>query len=145
MNKFSFRFLALSCFLVASISSAAPIPTVSKRIELTPRNISLSYQNFEGTAIYACKSAFTYTDNPYDFTVTCTDENKTSRKYAVHLAVSRYTFSSVPRTKYEILYWVNQEGATTWLSFKESVNLSQIDASQTISGDNAELHLTINL
>jgi hypothetical protein len=137
--------VSASAFAAPLSSSGARSTSASSPIEISPQTTKFSYETFDGTANFPCKSTFAYPDNPYDFDVRCFDGSREVKRVEVHLAVSRYTFSTAPKTKYEILYWVNHEGGTTWLSFDDSIFLRQFDGSQSIPGDTAEMHLKINL
>lgn len=133
--------------LLSSISPGNAAPSIEKKfLEIDPFDLKLAYESFDGTTNYPCKASFTYPENPYDFTVKCYNEGgKEMKSLSLHLAVTRYQRTFVPRTQYEILYWVNQEGATTWLKFDEIVHMQNFSTSQSVVGEAAGLSLKLKL
>lgn len=128
--------------LFTSLASAQSIQPKAIRNELPirPEMLSLTYRADEGDWSYPCEAEFLYPNNPYDFKVRC--QNRT---FTVHLAITHLTRSVAPQQRYEILYWVNGDGATSWLTFEKESPLIHYTASQSIRGEPASLLLEIAL
>ena len=82
--------------------------------------------------------------NPYDLDVVCSDKTVT-KKFSVHLALSKYTHPTPPTVSYELLYWVNGNGATTWFHLRDESALMMLESSQSITGEEAGLRIQIIL
>lgn len=113
---------------------------IRNELPIRPEMLSLTYRADEGDWSYPCKAEFLYPNNPYDFKVRC--QNRT---FTVHLAITKLTRSATPQQRYEILYWVNGDGATSWLTFEKESPLIHYTASQSIRGEPASLLLEIAL
>lgn len=119
--------------------------TRAEKLVIAPTALTLNYEDFDGSFNYPCKAARISDENPYDLSVRCYDGEKLIRTFSIHLIISRYEKPVEPRTKYEILYWVNNEGATSWLSFNEVIRMSGYQASQSIAGETSALRLKVSL
>lgn len=107
--------------------------------------VSFHYESYDGVATAACSHAVSNPQNPYDLTVKCSDGKSVKKEFLVHLALSRYRHQTAPRVTYELLYWVNGNGATSWYHFDEETNLNKVESAQSITGEDASLKLSITL
>ncbi len=115
----------------------------------TPQAMSFLYEDYDGSFAYSCTSQFLQTpkDNPYDFVVKCYDKQQVlKRTFSVHLAITVYAMESAPKTKIEILYWVNQNGATSWINLSDaSPSLYSYESSQAIQGEASDLRIKLQI
>jgi len=125
-------------FFYALNSYAAPL-------EIAPSDLTINYEDFDGSFNYPCKATRISEENPYDLKVSCYDGPKLVRTLSVHLIISRYVKPVAPRTWYEILYWVNNEGATSWMKFDDVIQMRSYQASQSLAGESSALRLKVSL
>lgn len=111
---------------------------------LLGNQIQFIYEPYD-SASSNCTHQLASTANPYDHEVTCIDSNKIKHSFVVHLALSKYTHPTPPRISYELLYWVNDNGATTWFHLEKESNLMMLESSQSLIGEPSGLRLKINL
>jgi hypothetical protein len=126
--------------LASAQSSQPQTKAIRNELPIRPEMLKLAYQPDDGETGVPCRAEFLYPDNPYDFKVRC--QNRT---FAVHLAITKLTRSVTPQQRYEILYWVNGEGATSWLTFQNESPLVHYQASQSIKGEPAALMLELSV
>lgn len=134
--------------LVLSFISATPALATSEQksvLGIDPTSLVLNYEDFDGSFNYPCKATLTSPGNPFDFTVRCFDGSKLVRTLSAHLIITRYAKPVEPRTQYEILYWVNGEGATSWLGYNEGTVMSHFQSSQSIAGESSALRVRLKL
>lgn len=140
--------LTIIIALLQTLDTQADIrPEVAQKriLEIDPISLVLNYEDFDGSFNYSCKATSVSPENPYDYTVRCFDGADLIRTLNIHLIITRYLKPVAPRTWYEILYWVNGEGATSWLYFDEITQMSRYQASQSIAGESAALRVRIKL
>ncbi len=113
----------------------------SSALAVAPNKVRFVYEPYEAAATECVHQ--TSASNPYDLDVDCSDKT-VARKFTVHLALSKYTHPTPPRVSYELLYWVNGNGATTWFHLKDESALMMLESSQNVSGD-AGLRLRVTL
>lgn len=138
-------FLSLLLVFLRSDPVVAAENAKKKVLEVGPEDLTLSYEAFDGSFSYPCKAEYSYPDNPYDYTVKCFDGSKFIRAIDLHLSITRYELSSSPRTKYEILFWVEHEGATSWLNFDDVIEMQYYESSQSIKDEPSALRMKVNL
>jgi hypothetical protein len=109
-------------------------------LTLKQNQVRFIYEPFEEGPAVACQHQAVSETNPYDLKVICQNH-----EYTVHLMLNRYTHPNAPKMSYELLYWVNNEGATSWYHFTEATQLSSLESSQSVPGGVAGLRLKINL
>ena len=127
--------------LLFSLTSSAQF---GGEIKITPEMMKLSYQPDEGDGLLNCTAHYLYENNPYDFKVLCSDEQGTLKKELnLHLALTilKRPQSPLVKMKIQIMFWVNGEGAVTWLTFDHLNEFRYYEGSQSIKGEPAALHL----
>ena len=134
--------LLLGFLLAPAASAATPLKQA-----VSPRNVDLKFEygSFEGDWKYSCKSTLAYENSPYDYKVRCYDGPHVVRTFDVHLALSVYHVTAPDRTSIEVLYWVNGDGATSWMHLDGSSKMNRFQSSQSIRGEAAALRLEIDL
>lgn len=136
--------VALLFFLVSS-ALAFSLERVEKKLKLDPATMRFYYEDFDGMFNYPCKAEYANQVSPYDFNVKCFNQSELIRQFDVHLAITRYIKTTAPKTKIEVLYWVNHEGATSWLTFQDETTMHEFESSQSIVGEAAGLRLRVPL
>lgn len=140
MSKKLFIFLAIS-FLNTSLLEAENIP-------LSAEKLKFSYQSYDGDLNLRCTHKL---DNELsqDWGVYCINDN-IKREYSVHLWVTRYTKKVVPKSSFEILYWVkesfptsNSYSTTNWIHLIEESKFFAAQLSVGVDNDSAGLYLEI--
>lgn len=111
---------------------------------LLSNQIDFVYEPYESAAA-SCTHALASENSPYDHQVICTDEKGMKHTFIAHLALNKYTHPTAPRVSYELLYWVNDNGATTWFNFEKDTALMSMESSQSLIGESAGLRLKIKL
>lgn len=135
--------LILSLFLTVA---AVPASAQYGDLKIQPSDLKLKYQAYDGAFTLPCTAEFLSPASPYDFKVRCDDDKEAvSHDFVVHLAISMYARTVAPKLRVEILYWVDGEGATSWLSFAEPNALAGYEASQKIKGEESSLFLELDL
>lgn len=127
-------------FLITAVAAHANI-----KQPINANTVSFQFESFDGLASIPCFHVIINPSNPYDLAVTCTDGKKITKKFTAHLALSRYRHPTAPKVTYELVYWVNGNGATTWNHFEEETKLMKVESSQSITGEEAALKLGITL
>jgi hypothetical protein len=130
--------------LLTLIISSVFASTSKKRYLLNQNQITFIYEPFEGAPPISCTHKIKNENNPYDLQVTCEDE-KQKKEFIVHLALSQYRRDHQPKTSFELLYWVDSNGATTWFHLDQATNLQFLESSQSITDEMAALRLKIKL
>ena len=141
------RLFVLLVFMSAGIVSLPVWGATQQplRLALDPIALSFKLQSFEGDWTHPCKAELQNPENPYDFRVRCYEGTALVRTLDVHLAISIYRKSSPPMTSIELLYWVNGEGATSWVHLEDRTNLKVIESSQSLTGEPVTLRLKATL
>ena len=143
--KIKARFIFLALFM-GSVSQATQQEVLHKSLkEISPSQLEFHYEDYDGGFNYGCKSELAGADNPYDFSVKCFEKQILKRTFNVHLALTVYRKAVAPKTKVEILYWVNGEGATSWLTFDDAITLQEFESSQSLKNESSDLRMKINL
>ena len=138
------RTVIFALLLCSPLSFAAP--TAGKKIkDITPAQLNFHYENFDGDFNLPCKAEFTSQNSPYDFTVSCFEKQVLKRKFDVHLALTLYRSPRAPKTRIEILYWVNHDGATSWLTFDDAVTMQEFESSQSLKNESNALRMKVDL
>jgi hypothetical protein len=137
-------------FVLAMVvgSTAISIAKVGKEggpIILDVNQVKYQYLSYDGALTASCKHVLENLENPYDWTVKCTDQKGGDHRFNVHLAVSRFRHPAPPEVTYEVLYWVNGNGASSLYDFKKDGELMKISSGQSVTGEDAELRLDLNL
>ena len=114
----------------------------ASKMSVVPSDLKIIYEDQEGAWSYPCKAEYTQQEDPYDFTVKCYNGKVMVKQLSAHVAYSVYHFNYAPKTRIEILYWVNGEGATSWLMFDEIINMTEYQGSQSVAGEPTALRLT---
>lgn len=117
---------------------------------LDPEKIEFRYMSFDGQITMNCRHDIE-NDLSHDWYVSCKSDEGYSKVYRVHLKVSKYTRTRLPKNSYEVLYWVTDRtprvpvgtGTTVWFHFNDNTDLSGISLSQSVDEDTAGLYLTI--
>lgn len=129
-------------FIIMLLSLTAFAKT---QIKLPEEFLTFKYQSFDGQINLKCTHKAI---NEWgDWNVLCGD--KQEKNFSVHLIVHKYSRPRLPKTSYEILYWItNREtmeaaGATTWLHLNDETSLHSINTSQSTQSDTAGLYLDI--
>jgi hypothetical protein len=117
-------------------------PTMN--IALLAAQLIFIYEPYE-SASAPCTHSIVSQSNPYDHRVICTDEKGLKHEFVAHVALSKYTHPTPPRVSYELLYWVNDNGASTIFNFEKDTALMSLESSQSIIGESAGLRLKIKL
>lgn len=120
----------------------------SKTIPLDAKDLKFSYQNFDGDLYVKCVHEIE-NDLSQDWKVTC--ENKTfKRVYSVHLWMTKYTKTEIPKSSYEILYWITERfpknigtSTTNWIHLKEDSQFFAASLSLGVDNESAGLYLDI--
>lgn len=111
---------------------------------LLGNQIQFVYEPYESAAS-SCTHKMASNNSPYDHEVTCIDEKNSKHSFIVHLALNKYTHPTPPRVSYELLYWVNDNGATTWFHLEKDSALMNLESSQSLIGEASGLRLKIKL
>jgi hypothetical protein len=146
--KTLFTFIGFILPFVSSVSAHALVLDFTRQekvLGFDPFDLKLTYEDYEGSFNHPCKAEIAYPDNPYDFKVKCYNGEKLIRSFSLHLAITRYERAQTPRTQYEILFWVNGEGATSWLRFNELTKMQHFTSSQSIAREAATLRMKLDL
>ncbi len=120
----------------------APRKTV---LHYLKNDVRYTYESFDGAEFMACSHTLQTEENPYDWTVKCAGEKGVEKRFTVHLAVSRFQHSTKPEVTYEVLYWVNGNGASSLYDFNQDGMLVNIESGQSLIGEDAELRLHLKL
>ncbi len=134
-------FVFLLTMLLCKNPIAAPQPKGSVKANL----VTFKLESFDGNQFYNCVHAVANPNNPYDLSVKCSDKKGNQKQFIVHLALSRYRHQTAPKVSYELLYWVDGNGASSWYHFDEETKLMKTESSQSIPGLDAALKLSITL
>ncbi len=136
--------LSFDTFAKSSIAPTGNLP-------LKADTLTFSYEPFENGTILTCTHSLEDA-NAQDWNVTCKNAaGNTEKSYRVHLWVTSYERTSVPKLSYELLYWVTDKksgesaGSTTWLHLKDASSLYGLDVRQSVDADTAGLYLKIDL
>lgn len=132
--KIFMKTLLISIALLSSISASAALTS--------PNQIRFVYEPYESGSVACSHKASA--SNPYDLDIVCADKSVT-KKFTVHLALSKYTHPTPPTVSYELLYWVNGNGATTWFHLRDESALMMLESSQSINNESASLRIQIKL
>jgi hypothetical protein len=108
-------------------------------------DVRYTYESFDGAQFMNCSHTHQNEENPYDWTVKCADAKGVEKRFTVHLAVSRFHHSTKPEVTYEVLYWVNGNGASSLYDFNQDGMLVSIESGQSLIGEDAELRLHLKL
>jgi hypothetical protein len=138
------RWVVLS-FLLGSASAGAAVSSMKEPVRILNERMSFLYETFDGTDRMKCRHFLEREDNPYDWTVKCENGKGRFRKFTVHLAVSRYRHPAPPEVTYEVLYWVDGNGATSLYDFDTDGALRTINANQSIAGEESGLRMVLRL
>lgn len=143
----NFSIFTLSIFALSFFHGTNSIAASERKklLSIDPTSLVLNYEDFDGAFNHPCKASFASPENPYDFKVRCYEGAHLVRTLNVHLIITRYVKPIEPRIQYEILYWVNGEGATSWLGFNEGAKMSHFQSSQSIAGESSALRVRLKL
>ena len=130
-------------FLLGSASAGAAVSSMKEPVRISNERMSFLYETFDGTDRMKCRHFLEREDNPYDWTVKCENGKGRFRKFTVHLAVSRYRHPAPPEVTYEVLYWVDGNGATSFYDFDTDGALRTINANQSVTGEEAGLRMVL--
>jgi hypothetical protein len=119
--------------------------SVKDTVKISNERMSFLFETFDGSDRMKCRHFLEREDNPYDWTVKCENGKGRFRKFTVHLAVSRYRHPSPPEVTYEVLYWVDGNGATSLYDFNTDGGLRTINANQSITGEESGLRMVLRL
>ena len=140
MSKKIFFFLALSFFKATLL--------VAENISITPDRLKFSYQSYDGDLNIQCTHKLE-NELSQDWRVYCSNNNL-KREYSVHLWVTRYTKKVVPKSSFEILYWVKESfptstsySTTNWIHLIEDSKFFAAQLSVGVDQDTAGLYLEI--
>ncbi|NDF14442.1 hypothetical protein EB061_03865 [bacterium] len=133
--------IAMGIGLFSGISAQAAKET----LRVAPDRMSFLFESFDGAERMKCRHVLEREDNPYDWTVKCDSGKGHARKFTVHLAVSRYRHPSPPEVTYEVLYWVDGNGATSLYDFDTDGGLRTINSNQSVTGEEAGLRMVLRL
>ena len=133
--------------LVGMVFGPAISPAGVRKEAVSPRQdrMSFVYESFDGAERLQCKHVLEREDNPYDWTVKCDRGQGRFRKFTVHLAVSRYRHPTPPEVTYEVLYWVDGNGASSLYDFNTDGELKTVNSSQSVTGEEAGLRMVLRL
>jgi hypothetical protein len=131
--------------LFTSISAFALKPSFVGKPALHADQVQFVYEPYDDGASAPCIHTVSNPDNPYDLTVKCTDSKGLTHAFTAHLALSTYTHPTAPEISYELMYWVNDNGATTWFNFEKATKLMTLESSQSLPSEAAGLRLKITL
>lgn len=146
MKFFAHEFLFLGVLLGAFCGPAAfadsPAPI---RKNLPSDVLRFRYETYDRTKALNCKHALSNAAvSPYDWDVKCFHEDgRLAKRFDVHLALSIYERTTLPRLSIELLYWISGEGATTWFHFNDPTTLRSLQTGQTVERGVAGLYLEI--
>ena len=131
--------------LFFATNTFASVPKMVGKPAILTNEMEFIYEPYESGPSVNCTHFISDASNPYDHTVKCVEEKGVTHEFTAHLALSRYIHPSSPEMSYELLYWVNNNGATTWFNFDKAASLVNIESSQSITGEEAGLRLKLNL
>ena len=126
-----------------SLATSAHAQFPEGELKIKPDELKLTYQSYEEGFTYPCKAEFALPEDPYDFKVSCFDGQTLKRIFNVHLAITMTSRTVAPKMRMEILYWVNGDGATSWMSFQEASPMVIYEASQSVKDESASLLLEL--
>jgi hypothetical protein len=107
--------------------------------------MSFTYEPYGEGPTQACIHQVVSAQNPMDWKVKCPMGSSATREFTAHVVVSKYVRAAEPRVSYEVLYWVNGEGASTLYNFKNDGELMSISSGQSVDGGTAGLRLNLIL
>jgi hypothetical protein len=131
-------------FLFAGTVLAAPRSS-KEGVRVASDRMSFLFETFDGADRMKCRHFLEREDNPYDWSVKCENGKGRFRKFTVHLAVSRYRHPAPPEVTYEVLYWVDGNGATSLYDFNTDGELRTINSNQSITGEESGLRMVLRL
>ncbi len=143
-SVFSFGLL-LVLFCLSAGKAESALRVAKESVRLSNDRMSFLFETFDGGDRMKCRHFLEREDNPYDWTVKCENGKGRFRKFTVHLAVSRYRHPSPPEVTYEVLYWVDGNGATSLYDFDTDGVLRTINANQSITGEESGLRMVLRL
>lgn len=150
-----------SLFYSASVSastitaSRAPVPAPFRNVagqstRQAADSLKFSYRTFDTGESLTCKHALLSAES-HDWSVKCSDTVGGSLKlFTVHLWVTRYDRNEVPRTGFELLYWVTDQtspqnpvgsSVSQWIFFKDATELSSIQMGLGVDSETAGLYV----
>jgi hypothetical protein len=132
-------------FLAGALPAESALSQGKETVTLKNDRMSFLFETFDGTDRMKCRHFLEREDNPYDWTVKCENGKGRFRKFTVHLAVSRYRHPAPPEVTYEVLYWVDGNGATSLYDFDTDGVLRTINANQSITGEESGLRMVLRL
>ena len=136
--------LMLFALFISSQTIAAHPSFLGKNAPLA-NDVQFIYEPYDRGSAGTCSHSIANANDPYDLTVSCIDGKGITHVFSVHLALSSYTHPTPPELSYELLYWVNDNGATTWFNFEKATALMSLESSQSLVGESAGLRLKIKL
>lgn len=131
---------------LALLSLAVTAPAQAAPKNLPAEALRFRYETYDKQKALSCKHQLAGEVSPYDWDVKCYDETgRLLKRFDVHLALSVYQRTALPRTSIELLYWISGLGATTWFHFDEKTAPSSLSSGQTVDQGTAGLYLEVKL
>ena len=135
-------------FLITMLFTAALFAKPKENLKLQSNQLKFSYQNYDGDLYVHCTHAIE-NEASQDWHVTCA-ENSFKREYSVHLWITRYTKLNIPKTSYEMLYWVTEKrpqqkgySSTSWIHLAEDSKFAGASLSVGVDEESAGLYLEV--
>jgi hypothetical protein len=145
MKSFFAVWVMIGLFFVGAPPADSAVNRSKETVTFKNDRMSFLFETFDGADRMKCKHFLEREDNPYDWTVKCENGKGRFRKFTVHLAVSRYRHPAPPEVTYEVLYWVDGNGATSLYDFDTDGGLRTINANQSIQGEESGLRMVLRL
>lgn len=121
-------------------------------LAIAPSALTFTHEPFEAGEILPCTHKLVNPESQ-DWEVVCKSaDGKVTKRYGVHLWVTRYPHPTPPKLSVETLYWVTDwtvpaspvsNGTTTWAHLKDDTELYGMDLRQSVDNDTAGLYLKI--
>lgn len=137
----------MKLFLVLALTFVGGLSHATSHVGIQPSMVKFHYAEVDGNGALDC-AATLQNELSQDWLVTCGP-----KKYTVHLWVTAYPHSTVPRLSYEVLYWITDisipgqaHGASTtvWFHLKDPSYLSLLQIRLGVENDTAVLALDLD-